>query len=83
MLDRPRPGGPLGASRENPAFAGFFILFYFLDAQIIAHTTKTLISSIIRGRQIQIDLDGLDLLHEGQRSHLSDPESGGRACLRR
>lgn len=80
-LDTPAPGVPL-AQTGKPRFRGVFNPFYLLCAQSIAHTTNTLISSIIRESQTQIDLDGLGLLHEGQRSHLWGRGSGGRACLR-
>ena len=80
-LDRP-PGVPLALSTEKPRFRGVFDPFYLLLLESAAHSTKVLISNIIHESQSRFDLDGLGLLHEAQRSHLSCLESGGRVCLR-
>lgn len=81
-LDTLAPGVPL-ARTQKPRFRGVFNPFYLFEVQSIAHTTNTLINSIIeREAQSRFRLDGLGLLHEGQRSRLSCLESGGRACLR-
>ena len=62
------PGVPLGqTSRPQPFGWGRVHLYFLLNAKNKMQHKKTKSIALIRGSQTQIDLDGLGLLHGGQR----------------